>query len=441
MKWLAAERSHDLDALAQRVLDSYLGRSVLRFVRIEGFDRCIVLSAQTFTALIPLFIVVASATPTSDANAIGDVIIERFALTGDSADAVQQLFQTPPGASSGVTAFSLLLLVYSGVAFTRRMQRMYRAAFDQEKAALRSAVYATLGLFALLLEIFVAYGIRVIFSHFPLESLWVLPVSLATGLVLWTSIPYLLLDRRVHWRRLLVTGGASALGMSLFGVATPIYMPQLMTKATNEFGLFGITITIIGWLLVASFILVACAALGAEFDASDAPWLVRLKARFQLVDPGHGDLAAAPAETQRRGLTSADLEALVRGLTNWLVLVAAVWLATVVVPGIHVTGGVLSYLVISVIFGLVNAVLGPFVHWLAGSRSWLRVGGSTFVVNGLLLATTAGLSPKLDIDGFGSAVAGAVVISIAATLLELVVRPVQATPGDDRSQEQERDDV
>ena len=294
MKWLAAERSHDLDALAQRVLDSYLGRSVLRFVRIEGFDRCIVLSAQTFTALIPLFIVVASATPTSDANAISDVIIERFALTGDSADAVQQLFQTPPGASSGVTTFSLLLLVYSGVAFTRRMQRMYRAAFDQEKAALRSAVYATLGLFALLLEIFVAYGIRVIFSHFPLESLWVLPVSLATGLVLWTSIPYLLLDRRVHWRRLLVTGGASALGMSLFGIATPIYMPQLMTKTTNEFGLFGITITIIGWLLVASFILVACAALGAEFDASDARWLVRLKTRFQLVDPGHEDLAAEP---------------------------------------------------------------------------------------------------------------------------------------------------
>ena len=105
------------------------------------------------------------------------------------------------------------------------------------------------------------------------------------------------------------------------------------------------------------------------------------------------------------------------------------------------TGGVLSYLVISVIFGLVNAVLGPFVHWLAGSRSWLRVGGSTFVVNGLLLATTAGLSPKLNIDGFGSAVVGAVVISVAATLLELVVRPVQATPGDDRSHEQESDDV
>ena len=41
-------------------------------------------------------------------------------------------------------------------------------------------------------------------SRFPLEWLWAIPISLATGLVLWTSIPYLLLDRQVHWRRLLV---------------------------------------------------------------------------------------------------------------------------------------------------------------------------------------------------------------------------------------------
>ena len=221
--------------------------------------------------------------------------------------------------------------------------------------------------------------------------------------MLWTSIPYLLLDRQVHWRRLLVAGGTSAAAMTIFAIATPIYMPQIMTRATNEFGLFGITITIIGYLLAASFVLVACAAIGAEFDASDAAWLTALKVRFSLMDPGQ-ELPVAEPAAARRGLTSGDLLALIRVLKNWLIMSAAVWIATALVPGIDVHGGLGTYLAISLIFGLVNAVLGPVLEWLAGSLSWLTLGVSALLVNGILFATTAGLTPNLDIAGLGSAV-------------------------------------
>ena len=273
-----------------------------------------------------------------------------------------------------MTVFSALLLIYSGVAFTRRLQRMYRAAWGREQAGIRSALFATLGLAALILEFVVAYGIREFTTLFPFEWLWAIPISLVTGLVLWTSIPYLLLERQLHWRRLLVAGGSAAVGMTIFAIGTPIYMPDVMTRATNEFGLFGVTITLIGWLLAASFILVATTAIGAEFDSSDAPWLVRLKVRFGLVDPA----AEAPVAiaTERLGLTRGDLEALTRVLVNWLIMIAAVWIATAVVPGIVVNGGLGTYLAISLLFGLVNAVLGPVLYWLAGSQSWLRLGGS-----------------------------------------------------------------
>ena len=424
MKWVTAERSDDLAALAQRGRGSFVGRSILRFIMMQGFDRCIVLSAQVFTALIPLFIIVASAAPAGQEDVISKGIVDRFALTGASAAAVEQLFTTPPGASSGVTVFSALLLLYSGVAFTRRLQWTYRAAWEQEKAGIRSTLFATLGLAALVLEVFVAYGIRGFTSRFPLEWLWAIPVSAATGLVLWTSIPYLLLDRQVHWRRLLVAGGATAVGMTVFTIGTPIYMPELMTRSTQEFGLFGITITLIGWLLAAAFILVTCTAIGAELDASDAPWLVRLKIRFGLVDPR----AEAPAEiaaTDPQGLTSGDLLALIRVLINWLIMTAAVWCATALIPGIDVNGGFGTYLTVSLLGGLVNAVLGPLVHWLVGSHSWIRLGVPALLVNGILLAVTAGVSPNLNIDGFGSALLGAFVVSVAATVLELVVRPNQ----------------
>jgi putative membrane protein len=177
-------------------------------------------------------------------------------------------------------------------------------------------------------------------------------------------------------------------------------------------------------LLAASFVLVACAAIGAEFDASDASWLTALKVRFKLVDPGRGLPVTEPGGA-RRGLTSGDLLAVIRVLKNWLIMTAAVWIATAVVPGIDVHGGLATYLALSVTFGLVNAVLGPVLQWLAGSLTWLTLGVSALLVNGLLFATTAGLSPNMDIAGLATAVVGALVVAVTATLLELVFRPVQ----------------
>ena len=422
MRLLPAERSTEATALSRRVRSSFVGRCVLRFVLMQGIDRCIVLSAQAFTALMPLFIIVASAAPAGQEDVVSRAIIDRFALTGTSAAAVEQLFTTPPGASSGVTVFSGLLLLYSGIAFTRRLQGMYRAAWDEPRAGIRSTMFAALGLTALILEILVASAVRQLVSRFPLDWLWAVVISSATGLVLWTSIPYLLLDRQVHWRRLLVAGGSAAVGMTAFAIATPLYMPDLMTRSTEDFGLFGITITLIGWLLVAAGIIVAAAVVGAEFDLSRAGWVVRTKERFNLVDPG----GAAPAlvqETDRPGLTSSDLEALVRVLTNWLIMTAAVWVATAVVPGIEVTGGLRTYLVVSLLLGLANAVLGPVLAWLVGSRSWLRQGGSALLLNGILFAVTAWVSPGLDIAGAATAVLGGLVVAVAGTLLEMVVRP------------------
>jgi putative membrane protein len=151
-----------------------------------------------------------------------------------------------------------------------------------------------------------------------------------------------------------------------------------------------------------------------------------LKVRLGLVDPGHeaGHEAAEVTAAERPGLTSSDLLALIRVLINWLIMMGAVWIATAVVPGIEVTGGLETYLFVSLLFGLVNAVLGPVLYWLAGSQSWIRLGGSALIVNGILFAVTAGVSPNMDIAGLGTAVLGALVVAVAGTLLELVVRPI-----------------
>ena len=135
--------------------------------------------------------------------------------------------------------------------------------------------------------------------------------------------------------------------------------------------------------------------------------------------------ALAIVEARDSGLNSEDLLLLGRVLVNWLVMVAAVWVATAVVPGIEVTGGLPTYLLVSLLFGLVNAVLGPLLYLIALPLTVVTLGLSALLVNGLLLAITAGLSPKLDVGGFGGTVLGALVISVVITLLEFVLRPLR----------------
>ena len=106
-------------------------------------------------------------------------------------------------------------------------------------------------------------------------------------------------------------------------------------------------------------------------------------------------------------------------------MAVAVWVATALVPASRCPGASLAYLALSLLFGLVNAVVGPLLHLVALPLSIFTVGGSALVVNGVLLALTAALTAQLDVDGLGSAMLGSLVISIVTTVLELVIRPIR----------------
>lgn len=274
--------STDVVARARR---SFAGRCVLRFIGMQGIDRSVVLSSQAFTALIPLLILATLLAPAGSEDRIAQVLIRRFALEGDGAAAVTLLFDIPEGAAGGVSVVSAVLLLASGTSFARRMQAMYRAAWDQEKAGVRGGLYAVAGLLVLVMEVAVLYGARSAVRHLPMSWALTVPVSFAVGVLLWTSIPYVLLNRRVHWRRLLAGGTVAALGTTAYSLVTTLYMPALMKRYTAQFGLFGITIALLGWLLAIAGVLLASAAIGAEFDASEEPWVAHLKQRLGLRDP------------------------------------------------------------------------------------------------------------------------------------------------------------
>jgi putative membrane protein len=107
-------------------------------------------------------------------------------------------------------------------------------------------------------------------------------------------------------------------------------------------------------------------------------------------------------------------------LIRWAVLTVAVGAAAAIVPGVDIHGGFLTLLWVALLFGLVNAIIGPFLRLLALPFTLITLGVFALVVNGILVAITAGLSSKFDVGGFFSAFVAALVISLVSTLLNRV---------------------
>ena len=103
-----------------------------------------------------------------------------------------------------------------------------------------------------------------------------------------------------------------------------------------------------------------------------------------------------------------------RFVLHLVVTAVAFWVATRLVNGLSYVGPLPGLLLVALVFGVVNAVLGTLLRILA-----LPV---TFLTLGLFAgAASQSLGLGLHVDGFLPAFLGAVVISITRALLNMVV--------------------
>ncbi|HZT75796.1 MAG TPA: phage holin family protein [Vicinamibacterales bacterium] len=109
-----------------------------------------------------------------------------------------------------------------------------------------------------------------------------------------------------------------------------------------------------------------------------------------------------------------------------LVNAIALWVATRIVPGVAYSGDVLPFLGVALVFGIVNAFVGPAVKLLALPLIIVTLGVFLLVVNGLMLWLTSALAGTLGlgfhVSGFWAAFFGALVVSVVSTLLSLMIR-------------------
>jgi putative membrane protein len=107
-------------------------------------------------------------------------------------------------------------------------------------------------------------------------------------------------------------------------------------------------------------------------------------------------------------------------LLRWLILTAAILLASHVVNGIEVHGFWSAFFA-AAILGILNAFFRPILIILTLPLNILTLGLFTFVINAFLLKMVSGVISGFEVHGFWPAVLGSLVISIVSWLLSSFV--------------------
>jgi len=126
-----------------------------------------------------------------------------------------------------------------------------------------------------------------------------------------------------------------------------------------------------------------------------------------------------------------------RFVVRLLINSLALWLTTLIVEGVQVVsygsdGDTLAYvltlLLVALIFGLVNGIIGNLIRIVAFPLYILTLGLIALLVNGLLLLLVAWISDLLGfgltVESFWWGVLGAVVLGLLSWLIGILLRPL-----------------
>ncbi len=115
-----------------------------------------------------------------------------------------------------------------------------------------------------------------------------------------------------------------------------------------------------------------------------------------------------------------------RLIMKWLVTCAALFVAAWLVPGIKVAGNAwLAFFGMAAVLGVVNVTLKPVLKLLTCPFIVLTLGLLLLVINALTLWFASKLAQAFGIgyrvDGFFSALAGALIVSVVSVVLGVFV--------------------
>jgi membrane protein len=229
-----------------------------RLAAVQVMDRGIGLGAQAFSALIPLVIVYSSVVPVSDAHSFAGRLIEQLKLSGAAAASVREAIAPPSTVAHSITVIGFVLVVVSALSFARALQRVYELSYELPSVGIRGTHWHLLWI--ALIPVYIS--LRPLVAGIA-GGWWRIAGSLLLGSTAWLTTPYILLGRRIAWRRLLPGAAITVLSMTVLGGASLIYLPHSVSTSAERFGAIGIAFAMLSWLVLAGFVIIGAAAAGA----------------------------------------------------------------------------------------------------------------------------------------------------------------------------------
>jgi putative membrane protein len=117
---------------------------------------------------------------------------------------------------------------------------------------------------------------------------------------------------------------------------------------------------------------------------------------------------------------------LIRFIVNAIVL----WLIICLVPGFHNAAGASGFgayslwtvVLLAIIFGLVNMLIGPILRLVSLPLTWLTHGLFTVIIDWILLGLAVWITPNLK-GGWLPTLIGAIILMLVSTVIATMAEP------------------
>jgi membrane protein len=249
---------------------------------IEPFDRAMTLAAQTFTSVFPLIITVAALLP-AGSQSLSDRVSDGLGLSDSSRAVLELVLPAQPQTRGAFGVLGVVIVVFSATSLSRALARMYAKVWQvPPSGGLTSGWRWIAVLFGVALSFITVRALHAASAGNPYGTAGSLLLTLILNSLLWTWAPWLLLARRVSWRRLLPGGVVMGSCTVVTSIASGVYLPRALASASRQFGALGVAFTYIGWLFIVAFVLVCSTVLGAVLARDES----RLARRIVGERPG-----------------------------------------------------------------------------------------------------------------------------------------------------------
>jgi len=105
-----------------------------------------------------------------------------------------------------------------------------------------------------------------------------------------------------------------------------------------------------------------------------------------------------------------------------LIIMLGLYLASALIPGVHIVGTG-SMIIAALLLCLVNAIIRPIAFVLTLPITVVTLGLFLLVLNAAMFGLVAAMLDGFVVDGFWSAIFGAIIVSVTSTIASWYIGP------------------